>query len=168
MHLDWCHLKTHPISLLCFEVPESFIYKGGFTTSSVKPVKEIQFNLSEEETMLSDELEEILCELFYVLPEEGTQDYIDERFIYDLADEKEIQRRIKRDQDWLSQGEPEVKEFEILGELATSYFEAPTKVFYPKEEVQCYVTGYVQFLGGVDFTQDGDTLEKWKAVGVKV
>lgn len=137
-------------------------------TSSIKPVKEIQINLSEEETMFSNELEEILCELFYVLPEEGTQDYIDERFIYDLADEKEIKRRIKQDQDWLLQGEPEVEEFEKLEELATSYFDSPMKISYPKEEVQEYVTGYVQFLSGVEFTKDGDALEKWKTIGVKV
>ncbi|EQC44605.1 hypothetical protein M899_2469 [Bacteriovorax sp. BSW11_IV] len=137
-------------------------------TSSIKPVKEIQINLSEEETMLSNELEEILCEFFYVLPEEGTQDFLDERFIYDLADEKEIERRIKQDQDWLSQGEPEVEELAKLEELATSYFESPTKVSYPKEEVQEYVTGYVQFLSGVEFTKNGDAVEKWKAIGSKV
>ncbi len=79
-------------------------------TSSIKPVKEIQINLSEEETMFSNELEEILCELFYVLPEEGTQEFLDERFIYDLADEKEIKRRIKQDEDWLLQGVMHPKE----------------------------------------------------------
>ena len=131
-------------------------------TSSIKPVKEIQVNLSEEETMFSNELEEILCELFYVLPE------IDERFIYDLADEKEIKRRVKQDQDWLLQGEPEVEDLEKLEELAISYFESPVKVSYPKEEVLEYVTGYVQFLSGVQFTKDGDALEKWKAIGAKV
>ena len=30
------------------------------------------------------------------------------------------------------------------------------------------MTGYVQFLSGVEFTKDGDALEKWKTIGVKV
>ena len=137
-------------------------------TSSIKPVKEIQVNLSEEELMLSNELEEILCELFYVLPEEGTQDYFEDQSIYDLADEKEFLRRERMDSERLRQGEPEVSDLEALLEKAIEYFKSPTKVFYPKEDTSKVVTGYVQILDGASFNARGEVSQKWKSIGIKV
>ena len=137
-------------------------------TSSIKPVKEIQVNLSEEELMLRNELEEILCELFYVLPEEGTQDYFEDQSIYDLADEKEFRRRERMDAERLNQGEPDVEELGELLERAVKYFKFPTKVHYPKEDTPKMVTGYVQILDGASFNTNGEISQKWKSLGIKV
>lgn len=138
-------------------------------TSSIKPVRETQANLSEEKAMLSNELEEILCEMFYVLPEEGTYEYFEARSIYDLSDEKEAEFRRKLDLEKLMDGEPDVEDLEMLEIRARAYFENPEKVYIPVElDEKPYVTGYVQVMDGVRFIENGDVDIKWKSIGLKI
>ena len=138
-------------------------------TSSIKRVKEFQINLSEEETMLSNELEEILCELFYVLPQEGTYDYFEERSIYDLADEKELELRRKLDLEGLLNGEPEVEDLVNLELRAKAYFDNPSKVYVPVEtDLIQFVTGYIQVMDGINFLENGEVSVKWKSIGLKM
>lgn len=85
--------------------------------------------------------------------------------IYCLLDEEQILDYETRQYQWLNQGSPSIDDLErleVYSRESLSRSLPPT----PKEERRRRktVTGYIQVLINVEFTNDGEAVEKWKTV----
>ena len=119
------------------------------------------------ELELGEQLEEILAEAFFVPKEEGVIDYFLEESIYDLSSDSEIRLRIKRDQEFLDEGNAGVEDLKKLEDQAKAYFKNPKRFKGESEDNTDEITGFVQYLAEVYFDEHGVACEKWRSMGVK-
>ncbi len=129
-------------------------------------MKDYQFE--EFENVYGDLLEEVLVEVFQC--EEEENESFDEKSIYDLSTEKDIEQRVKRDQRFLDGESALVEDFELLEKQAIAYFGNPNIVSIPKENVtnEESVTGFIQVNVGLKFDSTGLPVEIWRSFGQKL
>lgn len=124
------------------------------------------YRLEEFENVYGDLMEEVLVEVFSC---ESEDDFIDERAIYDLSSNEELERRIKKELEQLNDGSAEVDNLSLLEKQAKDYFDNPDYVFTPEEETPVeWVTGFVQINAGLKFDKTGKPVEIWKSFGQKL
>lgn len=124
------------------------------------------YRLEELEKSYGDLMEEILVEVFSC---EGEDDFMDERSIYDLSSDEELEKRVKKEVELLNDGSAEVDDLTLLEKQARSYFDNPDYVFTPEEEIPVeWVTGFIQINAGLKFDKNGKPVEIWKSFGQKL
>lgn len=129
-------------------------------------MKDYQFE--EFENTYGDLLEEVLAEVFQCAEEESES--FDEKSIYELSTEKDIEQRIKRDQSFLDGESALVEDLELLEKQAIAYFRNPSIVSIPTENInkEESVTGFIQVNVGLKFDSTGLPVEIWRSFGQKL
>ncbi len=144
-------------------------HKSIFNIEVLNQAKEQEmkdYKLEELENDYGDLMEEILLEVFDV--QEDAEE-VDDRSIYDLSSDEEIERRLKRESDLLNEGCADLDNLELLEKQARTYFENPNYVYTPEDEAaHDWVTGFIQINAGMKFDSNGKPVETWKSFGDKV
>ncbi|MCM2350171.1 MAG: hypothetical protein NDI69_09120 [Bacteriovoracaceae bacterium] len=148
--------------------------------SSEKKVSEVQqaFEFNEEHNQYmndSDEefltlLEEVLAEVFVQHEDEESYVHLEGQSIYFLGDEKEISSIEKYDQMSLDEGSPATEDFDTLAIIADEYFKKPASYSTGEviEEVECFITGFIQLYAGDKFDVRGNMITHWKSTKEKI
>ncbi len=123
---------------------------------------------TEENDQLLNLLAEILEEEFGFKPDDSFE-VMEDRFIYNLDSEKDIQSRERYEQEQLDEGSPNVDNVDQLELVAQAYFSNPNvySIVEESNEVE-WVTAFVQQYKGATFDSQGNFKENWRSIGSKI
>lgn len=95
----------------------------------------------------------------------SAEDYevIEQKSIYCLMDEESILDYEIQQQRWLNDGSPDLTDLNVLEDYAKENLSRSLATI-PRERREKFVTGYIQTLVDVHFSNDGTCEEKWKTV----
>jgi hypothetical protein len=107
----------------------------------------------------------LLDDVFYDDGDECGSASIDDRSIYDLSSDEEIERKLKRERDALNEGSADVDDLESLKGQAESYFKKPKRYPLVEDEDERWVVGYVSIYSCSLYDENGTSRDVFTSTG---